>query len=117
MANVQAVLCQCDSAKTLGQNFKTAAEDSTCAPSVEPGIDYAAFVGAAMFLATRSRLDIAFSLSAVQLNVLGHYTSARVRCDSFMLTDLTLILLASPGVSCCALIRPKNKLSFVKLCL
>jgi hypothetical protein len=37
-----------------------------CETKDEPGIDYAAFVGAAMFLATRSHPDNAFSLSGLR---------------------------------------------------
>lgn len=60
-----AVRCQCASAEKYRQSFKTAEEECTCAPYDEAGIDYAAFVGAAMFLATRTRPDIAFSLSVL----------------------------------------------------
>jgi hypothetical protein len=53
------VRCQCYSAGKYRQSFKTVAADCTCPPYDEPGINYAAFVGAAMFLATRSCPDIA----------------------------------------------------------
>jgi hypothetical protein len=65
MAKACTVRCQCDSAEKYRQNFKTAAADCKCAPYDEPGIDDAAFVGATMYLATRSCPDIAFSLSVL----------------------------------------------------
>jgi hypothetical protein len=65
MAKSCAVRCQCDSAEKYRQSSKTAAAEYTCAPYDHPGINSAAFVGAAMFLATRSRWDIALSLSSL----------------------------------------------------
>jgi transposase InsO family protein len=59
------VRCQCSSAEKNRQNFKVAKNECTCAPYDEPGIDMRAFVGAAMFLATRSRPDISFSVGVL----------------------------------------------------
>lgn len=69
-AKESAVRCQCDYAEKKKQHLRAVTQECMCAP-YDSEIDYPAFVGAVMFLATRSRPDIAYSLG-----VLSRFVSA-----------------------------------------
>lgn len=69
-AKESAVRCQCGNAERKKQHLRDSTCDCTCVPYTSE-IDFAAFVGAVMFLATRSRPDIAYSLG-----VLSRYVCA-----------------------------------------
>lgn len=57
-----AVRCQCEFSEKQKKTLRVAKDDCKCAAYDEPGIDFASFVGSTMFLATRSRPDLANSL-------------------------------------------------------
>lgn len=69
-AKESAVRCQCQGAEKKKTHLRVVPEDCTCAP-YDSEIDFPAFVGAVMFLATRSRPDISYSLG-----VLSRFVSA-----------------------------------------
>jgi hypothetical protein len=70
-----AVRCQWNHAEQKKQHLKDTSNACTCAPYAAQEVDFAALVGAAMFLATRSRPDIALRFAS-SLGVLSRFVPA-----------------------------------------
>jgi hypothetical protein len=60
-----AVRCQCENAERSRTSFKDTSTECICEPYGLSSVDFAAFVGSAMFLARRTRRDIAYPLGVL----------------------------------------------------
>lgn len=84
-----AVRCQCESAEKKLVSFRSVAHECKCKP-YDSDIDFAAFVGAVMFLATRSRPDISY-----EVGVLSRFVSAPMAFHDPMVRHLLRYLVST----------------------